>query len=139
MLAIESQKATEESENKFFNWKTKMSTSWIQILPMVITTNKQISYKFIMAGSLVTMLVDLLGIWKVNLLWSISHLFFPIFWLAIQIIDELLTRHVDGKLHEGVSIAKLKKLTRCMRLLENVSCHICYSVLMILLDYPMIH
>lgn len=40
---------------------------------------------------------------------------------AIQIIDELLTRRVDGKLHEGVSIAKLKKLTRCMRLLENVT------------------
>jgi len=43
------------------------------------------------------------------------------FCLAIQTIDNLLTRYADGKLHEGVSIAKVKKMTRCMRLLENVS------------------
>lgn len=43
------------------------------------------------------------------------------FCLAIQTIENLLTRYADGRLHEGVSIAKVKKMTRCMRLLENVS------------------
>ena len=43
------------------------------------------------------------------------------FCLAIQTIDNLLTRYADGRLHEDVSIAKVKKMTRCMRLLENVS------------------
>ena len=48
---------------------------------------------------------------------------FVTFCLAIQIIDDLLTRYTDARLHEGMSVARLKKMTRCMRLLENVSNH----------------
>ena len=40
---------------------------------------------------------------------------------GIQTIDQLLTRQTEGRLHEAVSTAKLKKMTRCMKLLENVS------------------
>lgn len=41
--------------------------------------------------------------------------------IGIQTIDHLITRNRDGRLCEGVSIAKLKKMTRCMSLLENVT------------------
>ena len=52
------------------------------------------------------------------------------FCLAIQTIDNLLTRYADGRLHKGVSIAKVKKMTRCMRLLENVSTIVKAGVIM---------
>lgn len=52
------------------------------------------------------------------------------FCLAIQTIDNLLTRYADGRLHKGISIAKVKKMTRCMRLLENVSTIVKAGVIM---------
>lgn len=54
--------------------------------------------------------------------------------IGIQTIEQLLARHIDVKLREG-AVAKLKKMTRCMKLLENVTiqnsanqeCMICYE------------
>ena len=42
--------------------------------------------------------------------------------IGTQTIEQLLTEHSASKLQE-VSVAKLRKMTRCMRLLENVSLH----------------
>lgn len=70
--------------------------------------------------SLLSLTSQRIGEWfkeEIRVLQGLDHIMNT----AIQIIDELETRHVDGRLHEGVSIAKLKKLTRCMRLLENVT------------------
>lgn len=87
---------------------------------LIATGDDDISPASLACESLLSLTSQRTGEWfkeEIRILRGLDH----IMDIGLQTIEQLQTRHSDSKLHEYASIAKLKKMTRCMKLLENVT------------------
>lgn len=88
---------------------------------LLATVGDDINPASLACESLLSLTSQRTGEWfkeEIRLLQGLDH----IMDIGVHTIDQLLTRHSDGKVQsEHVPISKLKKMTRCMKLLENVT------------------
>ncbi|XP_015770601.1 PREDICTED: wings apart-like protein homolog [Acropora digitifera] len=111
LLAVDSSKQPSQALKDHNKYVTK-----VRFVPVNVFFLKPAS---LVCESLLSLTSQRTGEWfkeEIRILRGLDH----IMNIGTQTIEQLLTEHNASKLQE-VSVAKLRKMTRCMRLLENVT------------------